>query len=726
MLLSFAPQAGAQSFKQPSGPHRPRPNTRGTRGTKAAAPASGYTYSVLYSFCSESGCADGASPYAGIVRDAAGNLFGTTGAGGINSPICYGYGCGTVFKIDTTGKQTVFYSFCSTSNCTDGAIPFSGLIQDSSGNLYGTTDAGGTQDDGAVFKITSAGQETVLHSFCSVPNCADGGPPEFESLIQDTTGNLYGSTTWGGAYNYGTVFMLDNAGQETVLYSFCPGGSICTDGSNPKAGLIQDAAGNLYGTTEYGGAHGAGALFKVNSTGQETVLYSFCFVSGCTDGGYPQAGLIQDASGNLYGTTLAGGNFNADCGGYGAGGCGVIFKVDSTGHETVLYSFCSAANCTDGEYGWAGLIQDAAGDFFGTTQYGGANGGGVVFELDTAGHYTALYSFCAAANCTDGQTPEAGLIMDSAGNLYGTTTFGGNASSICGLGSCGVVFELIKAIPQTPTVTVTPSAQSITTAQTLSVTVAVSYGSGNPTPTGTVTLTSGSYTSATTTLSSGSVAINIPAGSLAVGTDTLTATYSGDSNYTTATGTASVTVTAAPGFTIAGTAVSVIPGATSGNTSTITVTPAGGFTGSVTLTSAITSSPAGAQYPPTLSFGSTSPVIITNTSGGTATLTISTTPTTSVALAHPVHRDLHWYAASSMGFAFATFMLSGIPLRGRRWRIRSLMGLVALSFVLVACGGSSGGGGGGSPGTTAGTYTMTVTGTSGSTTATSTVTLTVQ
>jgi hypothetical protein len=284
----------------------------------------------------------------------------------------------------------------------------------------------------------------------------------------------------------------------------------------------------------------------------------------------------------------------------------------------------------------------------------------------------------------------------------------------------------------TPTVTVTPSSSSITTAQPLSVTVAVNGGSGNPTPTGTVMLTSNGYSSTPTALSSGSATINVPAGSLATGTDTLTANYSGDGNYIANTGTTSVTVTVPPpSFTVSGTSVTVLPGAATGNTSTITVTPSGGFAGSVVLTAAVTSSPTGAQYPPTFSFGSTSPVSITGTSAGTATLTITTTAATNAALVLPKHNGVPWYAAG--GAALAGILLFCIPARRRSWQtmLGMLVLLVALTGGVLACGGGGSGGGGGgggtsNPGTTAGTYTVTVTGTSGTTTATGTVALTVQ
>jgi hypothetical protein len=286
----------------------------------------------------------------------------------------------------------------------------------------------------------------------------------------------------------------------------------------------------------------------------------------------------------------------------------------------------------------------------------------------------------------------------------------------------------------TPTLTVTLGSSSITTAQALSVKVTVSGSAGGTTPTGSVTLTSGSYISSAMALTGGLATINVSAGSLAVGSDTLTASFKPDSGssstYNSATGTASVTVTTAvsPTFTVSGTAVMVSPGATTGNTSTITVAPGGGFTGSVGLTAALTASPAGAQYPPTLSFGSTSPVSITGTTAGTATLTVSTTAPTSAALAYPKSRRPPWYSAGSAVLAALLFL--GIPGRRRKWRVvlGMLLVLVALGGGVLACGGGGAGGSGGgtsNPGTTAGAYTATITGTSGSLTQTTTVTVTI-
>jgi hypothetical protein len=532
---------------------------------------------------------------------------------------------------------------------------------------------------------------------------------------------------------------------ETVLYNFC---TSCTDGFSPEAGLIQDAAGNLYGTTAAGGICNSGSscsspgtVFMLAPPSQsgaswtETLLYNFCSATNCTDGHFPDAGLIQDAAGNLYGTTLYGGA-NTGAYGYGYGG-GTVFKLappaqsGASWTETVLYSF--GASSTDGYSPEASLIQDAAGNLYSTTGLGGANtgadngyGGGTVFKLappaQSGGNWTetVLYSFCSATSCTDGFTPLNSLIQDVAGNLYGTAFSGGSYGG-------GTVFKSI--LIQTPTLTVTPSSSSITSSQALAVGVTVGGVNGDPAPTGTVTLASGSYTSAATTLTGGGATINIPSGSLSVGTDTLTVSYSGDIVYQSATGTATVTVVP-PSFTIGGAAVTVAPGATTGNTSTITVTPSGGFTGDVAITAAITSEPSGAQDLPTLSFGATSPVAITGASAGTATLIVTTTAATSAALVRPARSPGRGTNPGGATLAFALLIGVGIcvPVRGRSWwtRLAALVLLTALTGAFVACSNGGGGTNTGNAGTTPGIYTVTVTGTSGNTTAMSTVTLTVQ
>ena len=362
------------------------------------------TYTVLYRF---KGSPDGGVPATSLVRDAAGNLYGGTASGG-SSTNCVS-GCGTVFKLDTTGAESVLYSF---TGKPDGQSPYGALVQDEAGNFYGTTLSGGASDLGTVFKLDTAGTETVLHSFTSVP---DGRYP-LGGLVRDAAGNLYGTTSNGGApdcnppYGCGTVFKLDTTGKETVLYSFKGG----ADGEYSYAALVLDAAGNLYGTTLNGGAYNFGTVFKLDAIGTETVLYSF---SGAPlDGEFSYAGIVRDTAGNLYGTTTRGGAS-------GMGGEGTVYKLDTTGTETVLHSFTGSP--VDGSFPYAGLIRDPAGNLYGITTKGGASKRGAVFKVDATGKESILHNF----NGTDGTGRNLlrGLIRDGAGNLYGTTAFGGGA-----------------------------------------------------------------------------------------------------------------------------------------------------------------------------------------------------------------------------------------------------------------------------------------------------------
>jgi len=355
---------------------------------------------VLYTF---TGKTDGMWPYAGVTLDPAGNLYGTTQRGGTK-------GYGVVYTLDTAGNYTVLYSF---KGGTDGGSPNAGVFRVSSGNLYGTTTVGGIGGGpcdggcGVVYKLDTAGHETALYTFTGE---ADGGTPE-AGVILDSAGNLYGTASTGNQANTGVVFKLSAAGQQTVLYSFPFG----TDGAEPMAGVTRDSAGNSYGTTYTGGTGGAGTVYKIGTTGQETVLHNF---TGLADGAYPQSSVILDSSGNLYGTARGGAN-----------GWGVVYKVDTAGQETVLYQFTGGA---DGRNPLASLIQDAAGNLYGTTYGGGAANEGVVFKLDTARQDTVLYSFTGGA---DGGKPTSSLIQDSDGNLYGTTSAGGAANA-------GVIYKL--------------------------------------------------------------------------------------------------------------------------------------------------------------------------------------------------------------------------------------------------------------------------------------------
>ncbi|HYW76133.1 MAG TPA: choice-of-anchor tandem repeat GloVer-containing protein [Gammaproteobacteria bacterium] len=311
----------------------------------------------------------GVQPNAGLIMDNSGNLFGTTSGGGTSD-------CGMVFELSSANVKTVLHSFCSTS--VDGLGPSPGLVMDGAGNLYGTTFGGGEYDVGTIFKVSPSGSETVLHSFGS-PG-ADGNNPE-AGLVMDNHGYLYGTTLNGGANGLGAVFKLGPTGVESVLYSFV---SITTGGPLPNADtdLIMDGAGNLYGTTYASGKNGFGMVYKISPAGTRTILHSF---GTGTDGQYPKSGLVLDSAGNLYGTTSGGGEF----------GVGTVYEISPSGTETVLYSFGSSGN--DGADPQAGLVMDGSGNLYGTTYRGGKFSDGTVFEISSAGTETVLYSFGSSA-----------------------------------------------------------------------------------------------------------------------------------------------------------------------------------------------------------------------------------------------------------------------------------------------------------------------------------------
>jgi len=399
--------------------------------TVAAAPAQAqnYKFKVLHTFHG----ASGAQPVGGVTLDGAGNIYGTTGVGG-GGNCSGGTGCGTAFKLDRTGKQVWLYKF----NGKDGAIPYAGLLRDSSGSLFGTTLMGGDLSCnspygcGAVFKLDKTGRkEVVLHKFTGPP---DGWGPE-ALLVEDGARNVYGTTWIGGSDSVGSVFRVDSSGNETVLHSFTGPPDGGGDGAFPYPGVIRDATGSLYGVTDGGGAYCCGTVYTVDTAGNEAILYSF---PGYSYGSGPLSVLLEDSAGNFYGTTKSGGN--SECGG---GGCGVLFEVSpgSGGWtETVLYTFCSLTGCADGEEPLAGpLVMDAAGSLYGTTYFGGAHDDGVVFKLDTAGKETVLHNFTGGA---DGADPWAGLATDASGNLYGTTQLGGDLKCLSKYGGCGVVFKI--------------------------------------------------------------------------------------------------------------------------------------------------------------------------------------------------------------------------------------------------------------------------------------------
>jgi uncharacterized repeat protein (TIGR03803 family) len=360
--------------------------------TAVALPAQ--TFTTLHGFDFTT---DGNYPEAALVQGTNGELYGTT-RDGINSNF------GTVFVITTGGTFTTLYQF----SITDGYKPTAALVQATEGNLYGTTEYpfGGT-----AFKITPSGMLTTLHHFDST----DGADP-YGGMAQATNGNLYGTTLGGGANGDGTVFKMTAGGTLTTLYSFCAQTN-CTDGYGPMGALTQASNGDIYGTTQHGGANLHGTIFKITVSGTLTTLYSFCSQPGCTDGYNPTAALVRATDGNLYGTAQYG----------GADHHGTVFKLTPQGAFTTLHSF-------HGREGYdirAGLVQATDGDFYGTTEDGGANvctlrkenhGCGTIFKITAGGALTTLYNFCSERGCTDGGKPVAGLMQATDGSFYGTTT----------------------------------------------------------------------------------------------------------------------------------------------------------------------------------------------------------------------------------------------------------------------------------------------------------------
>jgi uncharacterized repeat protein (TIGR03803 family) len=392
-------------------------------------------FKVLHTFHGK----DGDGPTGQLVLDKSGNIYETTFDGGTGK--CQ-IGCGTALKMNSAGKIIWTHSF----DLSNGWSPLGGLLRDATGNLFGTTVYGGKTNGrpcspngcGLVFELGKTGKkETILHRFTG----EQGGYFPDGPVAADAEGNLYGVNGIGGEYGYGTVFKVGPA-SETTLYSFTGG----SDGCTPTAGIILDTSGNVYGVTNDGGAgfcnSGYGVVFEVDTAGNETVLHTFDGGNGSN----PNAQLFFDSKGNLYGMTENGGTS-----GVCQGGCGTVFEVspgqNGTWSEKVLYSFCSTGGCADGDDPARGpLVIDADGNLYGTTEAGGdsqnCNGGcGVVFKLDTAGNETVLHSFTGGA---DGAVPFAGLTIGSAGTLYGAASAGGDLK--CADGSdgfgCGVVFKM--------------------------------------------------------------------------------------------------------------------------------------------------------------------------------------------------------------------------------------------------------------------------------------------
>jgi len=406
-------------------------------------PATAADLTTLHSFCPDfPTCSDGLSPGGALLLKSR-DVFGTTYSGGnANSG-------GVLYELSRKGKLRLIHVFCKKAPCRDGLLPIAGVIADVNGSLYGVAKEGGASGGGLIYKLaqdadTGKWVYTILYSFCSAANCGDGKTPAAGLTYQgagtraayDGVSPLFGTAITGGANGQGVAYKLSFKGgspQYAVIYNFCAQAG-CSDGSGPAYKMAVDANGNVFGVAG-GGTKKSGVAYELvpnGSTYTETVLYTFCQKKNCSDGGSP-TGITLDLGGNLIGGTYIGGTADR----------GTVFRIVPNGvssQETVLYNFCSLANCADGSRPEAGFAIDASGTIFGTTSEGGehVNGthGGTVFQVkDTT--ETVLHSFCALEFCADGDEPVEDVVLDGAGNVYGSTASGGSGS---GLG--GTIFRL--------------------------------------------------------------------------------------------------------------------------------------------------------------------------------------------------------------------------------------------------------------------------------------------
>ena len=500
------------------------------------------TLTTLHNFAGQP--SDGRQPYVGLVKGTDGNFYGTTEFGGANNK-------GTVFKITPSGILTILHSFTG----SDGQDPTAGLIQASDGNFYGTTSIGGNGPGGTVFRITPGGTLTTLVTFNG-----QGGPEfPYSGVIQATDGNFYGTTPQGGThFGNGTVYKITANGTVTTLYSFA-----CTDGCTPEGGLVEGTDGNFYGTTRSGGnGFNYGTVFKITPSGTLTTLHTFMG----TDGGDPYASMILATDGNFYGTTTTA----------GADGGGTAFKITPGGTLTTLYNFCSHSGCSDGNSPYGALVQ-SDGNFYGTTYVGGANRVGTIFELTPQGALTTLHSF----NGGDGGGPEAGLVQGSDGNFYGTTSTGGASGD-------GTVFKITPLISTTTALVTTPNPSYLGETVTMTATVTAQNGS---TPTGTVVFNSNGVQIGSVQLNNGVAVLHYS--SLPLGTESLTAVYQGSGNFGPST---SNTVLQVVGGTV--TSVTSVPNPSIvGQVVNITATVSPGALGGPALTGSVSFSSNGIAIP---------------------------------------------------------------------------------------------------------------------------------
>jgi len=570
-----------------------------------------YTESVLYSFCSVATCADGEEPPADVIQGADGNFYGTTQYGPTEG------GGGTIFKVTPSGEFDLLHAFCSLTNCLDGATPAS-LVQGSDGNFYGTTESGGTAGVGTVFKITPAGALTTLYNFCA-GDCTQGYFPQ-GGLIQGSDGNFYGTTSNGGP-GFGTAYKISPSGTFTLLYSFCSQAD-CADGRMPYiAKLLQGTDGNFYGTTLQGGEHTYGTIFQLTPSSTLTTIYTFCSTTNidgdCTgltvpygtlvetpDGSfngttlngiynvtttgtftelaalnYNYAGLTLGADGNYYGTTLDIGNFSG-C----SPTCGSLFQMTPSGTLTTVYKFCTLTDCADGASpSDAAVIQGSDGAFYGTTYYGGASdpadcndsGCGTLYRVAASPALAAPVQVTLSEssvavdspvtlnwkvlNATSGTMQLCYAFTQAGGGTWtglqtATVTSGSESGSATitptepGTYTYALTCGGVESGLATLTVNGTAGSMSLFTNSPVyrgvsAAVNAVVYGdNGGPIPTGSVSFSIGSTNLGSVSLSGGAAGISLETSSLTVGSYTIAASYSGDSHYSPATTTSALVV----------------------------------------------------------------------------------------------------------------------------------------------------------------------------------------
>ncbi len=734
--------------------------------TAANIAARAQTLTTLYNFCSQGfTCQDGFFPYGGLVQGSDGNFYGTTECGGSNpgtSGYCNdGLGEGTLFKISPAGTLTTLYDFCAQPGCSDGFFPTVSLMIGSDGNLYGTTNIGGSAECsingcGTIFKTTASGALTTIHRFGSSP---DGMGPQ-SPLIQGKDGSFYGTTVEGGVNSSacgepnpnggcGTVFKIALDGTLTTLYSFCSLTN-CADGVEPtQAPLVQGSDGIFYGTTPGGGTNKGGTVFKITSSGTLTTLYSFCAQSACEDGEMPLAGLVQGSDGNFYGTTYCGGTSTATtpaCGGLGAG---TVFKITPAGVLTTLYSFCVQSGCTDGEYPTAGLVLDRDGNFYGTTEWGGVYGGGpagnmggTIFRISPSGTLNTLYSFCAQSSCMDGRYPVAPLVQGEDGNLYGIAFRGGTQDA-------GTVFRF-SLVSGVATASLSPSSlgfgdQVEGTASASKFVTITNTGTANLIfATGAVTFSgtddqnfmlASDGCSGQTVRPDGTCTVSVTFNPSIVGSESATLNFA--DNAPNSPQTVSLTGNGiAPDFSL---------GVASGSSSSATVSPGGRASYSLALApvgefhQAVSVSCSGA---PTEASCLVSPTAVTLNGSSTSTITVTLSTTAPSGLGFPYFNNpsgplgcitcpflfgwllltvLVWLGASRFG----EVRIGGTSCPAARFRRLALAGVLLAASAFAACGGGGDSGPPSNPGSPAGTYLLTVTGTSGNLSHSITLTLTV-